>query len=381
MRSVRPRIRKHRNQIRRRTPPGASPGTVVVDPQAPAPAVRIIAYGPDAITEDAVQNLQSIRSAIGKWPVVWVNVDGLGDARVVAELGQIFNIHRLALEDVVNVHQRAKVELYRGHYFVVARMAEVREKLETEQLSLFLGKNFVLTFQESAGDCFDPVRNRIREQGGRIRHQGADYLAYALLDAIVDNYFPVLEKYGEQIEALEDDLVLHAHSRMVSQIHEAKRDLLALRRAVWPLREALSSLLREPTTFITEETRIYLRDCYDHTVQIMDLLENYREIASSLMEVHLSSVSNRLNEIMKVLTIFTTLFIPLNFIAGVYGMNFNSQTSPWNMPELDWYWGYPFAIVLMIAATALMLLYFRRKGWIWTEAASRRSDEQPPAGK
>jgi magnesium transporter len=356
--------RRHRNQFHRRTPPGTSPGTLATDPQAPHPRIRVIAYGPESAIEEDVSDVESIRHYLAKWPVVWVNVDGLGDAEVIRQLGQIFGLHRLAMEDVINVHQRAKVEQYDSYYYFVARMAELHDTLETDQLSLFLGRNYVLTFQETAGDCFDPIRLRIRKKGGRLRLSSADYLAYALLDASIDNYFPIIEKYGEQIEVLEDQVVLHPGSRIVPEIHELKRNLLGLRRAVWPLREAVNGLIREPSPLIAQETRLYLRDCYDHTVQIIDLLENYRDIAASLMEVYLSSVSNRLNEIMKFLTIFTTLFIPLNFIAGLYGMNFNTEKSPWNMPELNWFLGYPMVLGTMVAACAAMLFYFRRKGWI-----------------
>jgi magnesium transporter len=365
--------RRHRNHFHRRTPPGSSPGTIATDPQAPHPRIRVIAYSPESAIEEEVHDVDSITNHLAKWPVVWVNVDGLGDAEVIRQLGNIFDLHRLAMEDVVNVHQRAKVEQYDNCYYVVARMAEMHEGLETDQLSLFLGKNFVLTFQETAGDCFDPIRLRIRKKGGRIRLAGPDYLAYALLDASIDNYFPVIEKYGEQIEALEDQVVLHPGSQFVPEIHELKRDLLGLRRAVWPLREAVNGLIREPSPLIAQETRLYLRDCYDHTVQIIDLLENYRDIAASLMEVYLSSVNNRLNEIMKFLTIFTTLFIPLNFMAGLYGMNFNTAKSPWNMPELNWFLGYPMVLGTMTVVCVGMLLYFRRKGWLGSPDAARKS--------
>jgi magnesium transporter len=362
------RSRKYRNQIHRRTTPGASPGTLTTDPSAPRPQIHLIAYSPESVVEERIEDLDGIREYLAKWPVVWLNVDGLGDVETIRKLGLIFNLHRLALEDVVNVHQRAKVEKYDSNYFIVARMAEIHERLETEQLSMFLGKNYVLTFQEAAGDCFDPVRARIRERGGRIRASGPDYLAYALLDAFIDNYFPVLEHYGEQIESLEDRVILNPSSQAISVIHELKRDLLLLRRAIWPLREAVNALTREPIPLVAEETRVYLRDCYDHTVQIIDLLENYRDIVASLMDVYLSSVSNRLNEIMKILTIVTTIFIPLNLIAGIYGMNFR------NMPELGWHYGYFYALGLMAALFIGMLLYFRKKGWL---GSSGTTDEKP----
>jgi len=238
------------------------------------------------------------------------------------------------------------------------------EALTTEQLSIFLGRNYVLTFQEEPGDCFDAVRDRIAKGGGRIRNCGPDYLAYALIDAFIDDYFPVLERYGEKLEALESEVITRADNQLIAHIHQVKRDLLVLRRAIWPLREAINSLIRDPTPLISDETRIYFRDCHDHAVQLIDLLENYREIASSLVEVYLSSVSNRLNEIMKVLTIFTVVFIPLNFIASIYGMNFNPEKSAWNMPEVNWIYGYPFTLGLMATVALSMLIYFRKKKWI-----------------
>ena len=355
--------------IERRTPPGAAPGTIAVDPEAPRSLVRILAYGPDRVLEHEISDLSSIRALLESWPVTWVNVDGLGDAATIRALGEIFGLHRLSLEDVVNVHQRAKAELYERYYFIVARMAEFGDRFGTEQLSLFLGKNYVLTFQERPGDCFDPLRERIRKGGGQIRGCGPDYLAYALLDSFIDNYFPLLERYGERLEGLEDEVVLNPDRQLVSRIHEVKRDLLLLRRAVWPLREAMGSLVRESSTLIGQETRIYLRDCYDHAIQIIDLLENYRDIASSLMEVYLSSVSNRLNEIMKVLTIFTTLFIPLTFISSIYGMNFR------HMPELDWRYGYALAWAAMLGVAGAMFYYFRRKGWLGASHSARDRDK------
>ncbi len=368
--------RWHRNRIHRRQPPGSPPGTLVPDPQAPHPDIKVMAYGPNGLVERTLDKAEDVREFVGVWPVTWVNVDGLGDATTIARFGALFKLHVLAMEDVINVHQRAKVEQYPDYYFIVGRMVEISQRVETEQLSLFLGKNFVLTFQELPGDCFDPVRERIRKAGGRIRNAGPDYLAYALVDAFVDHYFPVLEKYGEQLESLEDEVILSPQRGVISRIHEVKRDLLTLRRAAWPLREALTTLYRESTPLITEETRLYLRDCYDHTVQIIDLLENYRDIASSLTDIYLSSVSNRMNEVMKVLTIFTAIFAPLTFIAGIYGMNFNTDKSPLNMPELNWYWGYPFALGLMILLATIMLIYFGRKGWLVSDPRPVPKDER-----
>jgi magnesium transporter len=364
MTSMKQRRRGKRNGFHRRTGPGASPGTLVADPGAKRPSMQAIAYGPDEVVEHDLTDPSDARHIVGRLPVTWINVDSLGDATIVATLGQIFGLHRLAQEDVLNAHQRPKVEKYDDNYFIVLRMADMGEGLGTEQLSLFLGPDYVLTFQERPGDCFGPVRDRIRKKSGRIRSVGPDYLAYALVDAVIDNFFPILEDFGEKLEILEDDVVLNPDEGFTVRIHQAKRDLLTLRRAVWPLREAISSLVREESHLISPDTRVYLRDCYDHSIQIIDILENYRDVAGSLMEVFLSSISNRMNEIMKILTIFTTIFIPLTFIAGIYGMNFNPERSPLNMPELNWYWGYPFALGSMGAVALGMLVYFQRKGWI-----------------
>ncbi|MBP1601159.1 MAG: corA [Acidobacteria bacterium] len=366
--------RKYVSGIERRTSPGAPPGSLVVDPQAPLPIIRVIAYGSEAVHEELVEDVSRIGSYLGRQPVTWVNVDGLGDAAVIRKLGEIFGIHRLALEDIINSHQRAKVDQYDNHLFVVGRMVEMADHVETEQLSLFLGKSYVLTFQERVGDAFDPVRERIRKAGGRVRNAGPDYLAYALIDAFIDNYFPVLEKYGERLESIEEDVLSRPEPVLVSRMHEVKRDLLTLRRAIWPLRETVNSLVREPSPFISDETRVYFRDCYDHTIQIIDLLENYRDVASGLMEVYLSSASNRLNEIMKILTMFTAFFIPLSLIAGIYGMNFNTARSPFNMPELNWYLGYPFVLGLMATVALGMVTFFRRKGWLRSRLGSREPE-------
>lgn len=328
------------------------------------PTVRLIRYGPDQLEEREVKDAESLRSLIGKWPVTWVNVDGLGDLDLIRALGEMFGLHRLALEDVVNVHQRPKVEEYEDHAFIATRMLVARDAAVSEQITMFLGEGYLLTFQERPGDVFDPIRERIRRHRGFIRESKADYLAYALLDAVIDGYFPVLEHCGERLEALEDEVVSRPGGAAVAAIHEMKRDLLTLRRAIWPQREMINTLVRDPSPYVADQTRVYLRDCYDHTIQIMDIVETYRETASDLMDVYLSSVSTRLNEIMKVLTIIATIFIPLGFIASLYGMNFDPEVSPWNMPELRWYLGYPFSLGLMLLLALGLLYFFRRRGWL-----------------
>ncbi len=351
--------------FRRRSAVGAAPGTLMSYPEAPPPVIHAIGYDANRLEEFAIDDAEELRDLRTRFTTLWVNIDGVGRAEVVEKVGDIFGLHQLALEDVMNVHQRAKVEEYPTHLYVVARMARVNvDHLDTEQVSLFLGDGFVVTFQERPGDSFEPVRERLRGGRGRIRLAGADYLAYTLVDAVIDGYYPVLEDYGDWIESLETEVVERPREEIVGVIHDARRDVLALRHAIWPMREAVGVLYREPIDRISEDTRLYLRDAYDHTVQIIDLLENYRELASALLDVYLSSLSNRMNEVMKVLTIIATIFIPLTFIAGVYGMNFSPEASPWNMPELHWYWGYPVTLGVMLAVAVGLIFYFRRKRWL-----------------
>ncbi len=364
-RSRKSRIRRvHAAIFSRRSLPGSAPGTLIVDPDAPKPVIRLVSFSPDKVIEKQVEDVQAVRSFVGIWPVTWINVAGLGDLSVITKLGEIFNLHRLALEDVLNVHQRPKVEQYKDYIYIVVRLVKDAEKYDSEQISIFFGRNFVLSFQEQSGKYFDPVIERIRAGSGRVRTAGTDHLTYALIDAVIDCQFPVLERFGEVVESLEDSIVAQPDSRLIGQIHGLRQGLLTFRRIAWPMREAMSVLYRDPIPLIDEEERFYLRDCYDHMVQIMDLIENYRDVTSGLMEVFLSSIGNRTNEIMKVLTIISAVFIPLTLISGIYGMNFNTKVSPWNMPELDWILGYPFALSLMALVALLLLLFFRKKGWL-----------------
>jgi len=357
--------RRNHPRIRRRTPPGAAPGLLTPVPGSAEPAVRVMAYGEQAFLERRVHNVDELRDLRNHWPVLWVDVEGLGDTATIAALGNLFGLHLLALEDVFNTHQRSKVDDYGDHLFVIARMVSYAERLESEQLSLFLGRGFVITLQDQpGGDSLEPVRERIRKAQGRIRTAGADYLAYALLDAVIDGYFPVLDRYGEQLESLDEQVSERDPRETMHRIHDLRGELLMLRRAIWPHREALSALGREPHALVSEDARLHLRDCLDHVVAIIDLTETYREMCSDLRDYYLATVSNRTNEIMKVLTVIATVFMPLTFLAGLYGMNFSPDHSPWNMPELRWYFGYPFALAVMAGVTAGMVLWFRRKGWL-----------------
>ncbi|MDP2871033.1 MAG: magnesium/cobalt transporter CorA [Bacillota bacterium] len=325
-------------------------------------AVTATCYGPAAQVEISVKDLAQLSGLRGQYPVVWVNVDVL-EEDTIGWVGEAFGIHRLALRAVFEASQRPKVEQFDDVLFIVARMTTCTDRLEIEQLSIFLGPGFVLTFQERPGDCFDQVRNLIRREGSRLRTTGADYLAYALLDSVIDSYFPLLELYDERLDDLEREAFVSPDAATISRIHDVKRELLVVRRAAWPHREVVNSLLLEGTPF-DRETRIYLRDCYQRAVQIIDLLENYREIAASLTEGYLSTVSNKLNEVMKLLTVFMAIFVPLSFIASLYGMNFRPEISPLNMPETVWYYGYPFALGIMATVAGGLLYYFRRRGWL-----------------
>ncbi|MFT5486599.1 MAG: magnesium transporter [Paracoccaceae bacterium] len=348
----------------RRTPPGSPPGTLVADPHAAAPTIHCYAFGPGRLDELDAIDPGRVRDVHGQYPVVWVDIVGLGDAQVIEEIGRIFGIHSLALEDVLNVHQRAKTEEYEDLTFAVIREPVGEAVFETEQLSIFVGKDFVVTFRERPGQSLDPVRTRLRREGSLLRARGADYLAYALIDAVIDSYFPIIEELGEQIEAIEDAMAIRSDETLLPTVHRLRRELIEMRRAVWPLRDMTHSLSANPSSAFGDETAFYLRDCYDHTIQLIDLIESYRDQMSILIELHLSAVNMRMNEIMKVLTIIATIFMPLGFIASVFGMNFDRGRSPWNMPELGWYLGYPFALGIMGVVALGMVFFFWSKGWI-----------------
>jgi len=339
--------------------PGLMPGSLVIDPSWPKPVLRMMAYGPDSVEEKIISDVRDIGPLIGKQKVTWINVDGLGDKQVLQQLGKLFNLHPLALEDVVSLRQRSKVDDFDAILYTAIRMLSLRDKrLTGEQISFFLGKNFVLTFQETEGDCLDPVRERIRTHAGRICSAGPDYLLYALIDAIIDAYYPVLEVYDNRLEEMEEDILGRPDESSRNRLFAIKHDLTRLRRTLWPVREMASALAHSESSLITQPTLVYLRDCQDHAVQLLELAESYRETGSSLMDFYLSSISNRMNEIMKVLTIIGSIFIPLTFLAGLYGMNFD------NMPELHLRSGYFIALAVMILLGLGMFCGFVHKGWL-----------------
>ncbi len=346
--------------------PGSMPGTLRIEDDASHPVIVLIDYKEDAATKVQLDTPEACLPYLDSESVSWIDVQGLGSETILKRLGQVFSLHPLVLEDIVNVPQRPKVEEYPGQLLIIARMVTLREQggFIAEQVSFILSRHYLLTVQEEPEyDSFEPIRDRIRTCKGTICKRGVDYLAYALLDSVIDGFFPVLEAYGEQIEDLEAEVVSNPTHQTLERIHTLKRELLTLRRAIWPQRDAINSLIRDGNDLISDEVRIYLRDCYDHAVQVLDMVETYRELASSLMDVYLSSVSNKMNEIMKLLTVISSIFIPLTFVAGIYGMNFNTEKSPFNMPELNWYWGYPLCWALMITIAAVMVYFFWSRGW------------------
>jgi magnesium transporter len=343
-----------------RVRPGTAPGTLVGAEAAGPTRITVITWSRAGASFAEVRTVEeALAKAAPPGGVTWINVDGLGDASVLSKLGQHFGLHPLALEDVLNVPQRPKVERYDKHMFIVMRTMRIADgEIAEEQVSLFLGVGWLVTVQErSDGDCFGPVRDAIRQGRGRVRELGADYAAYLLLDAVVDAYFPVIEQLAERMQHLEEAALDNPSSVVLVQMQRLRHQLLALRRAIWPMREEVTILMREESDLITPETHVFLRDVYDHTVQALEIVESLRETAVSVMEVYLSVQNQRLQEVMRVLTVIATIFIPLTFIASIYGMNFE------HMPELKWRYGYAWALGLMVATAAGLIAYFKRKGW------------------
>jgi magnesium transporter len=342
---------------------GLPPGTLVHigEKKAEALKITVMDYDEAHFEEKEIKAIDECFIFKDKPTVTWINIDGLHQVEILEKLGECYGLHPLVLEDILNTDQRPKMEDYGEYLYIVLKALEPSAKsneIETEQISLILGPNFVFSFQEREGDTFGTIRERLRTSKGRIRKMGSDYLAYSLLDSIVDNYFIILEKLGEKIEFLEEKLVTQPTPETLQIIHHLKREMIFLRKAVWPLREVINGLERGESSLIKETTRIYLRDVYDHTIQTIDTIETYRDMVSGMLDIYLSSVSNRLNSVMKVLTIIATIFMPLTFIAGIYGMNFKF------MPELEWRWGYPLIWLVMIGIGVLMLLYFKKKRWL-----------------
>jgi magnesium transporter len=342
---------------------GLSPGSLVHigDKKIDTIKITLMNYDPEHMLEKQLPAIEATYPYRDTPPVTWINVDGLHEIDVIEKIGVHFGIHPLVLEDIVNTGQRTKAEDFENYIYIVLKMLvfdDAVDHIAAEQVSLILGPHFLISFQEKEGDVFDFVRERIRKARGRIRKSGCDYLAYALMDAVVDHYFVILEKLGDKIELLEEQLLEEPTPRILEDIHHLKREMIFFRKQVWPLREVINSLIKDPSELIQETTHIFLRDVYDHTIQVIDTIESFRDLLSGLSDLYLSTVSNRMNEVMKFLTIIATIFIPLTFVAGIYGMNFEF------MPELKWPWAYPALWLLLIMISVSMLFWLKRKKWL-----------------
>ncbi len=342
---------------------GLPPGTLVHIGEKMSERTKITVFEFDELSfqEREPENLGECFLFKKEPTVTWVNVHGVHEVEILEKFGNCFGLHPLVMEDILNTDQRPKIENYGEDLFIVLKMLSYDEKkgeISAEQVSLVLRSNAVLSFTEKEKGAFTPIQERLRNGKGRLRKMGADYLAYTLLDIIVDHYFAILEKLSEKIEELEEKLVTNPTTPILQKIQNLKREMIFLRKWVWPLREVISSLERGESSWIQEGTRFYLRDVYDHTIQVMDTVETFREVLSGMMDIYLSSINNRMNAVMKVLTIIATIFMPLTFLAGVYGMNFK------HMPELEWQWGYPLLWVFMILIAVFMLISFRKKKWL-----------------
>lgn len=349
-------------------PPGTPPGTLRshagIEPAAMQIALVDYSAGGLSITENA--DVAACRAAIKQDSITWVQVQGRPTADLMHTLADAFDLHPLALEDVLNAGQRPKLEPYDGQLFLVLHLPTFdNDKVMLHQISVFVLRNYIVTFCPCTLNPFVSIIKRLEGAGTRVRQQGIDYLLYSIVDLVVDQSFPVLEHFGARIETIEESIVAGPNRNVLEHVHQVKRNMILLRRSLWPQREVVSQLLRDVDGWISESTHIYLRDCYDHTVQIMDLVESYRDMSASLLDIYMSSASMRLNDVMRVLTVIATIFMPLTFITGIYGMNFgDNAASPWAMPELRWYYGYPLVWLLIVGVVGGMLFWFRRKRWI-----------------
>ncbi|MEK6653366.1 MAG: magnesium/cobalt transporter CorA [Nitrospirota bacterium] len=343
---------------------GLPPGSLIHigDKKKEEVKITVIDYDEGNFQEKIIAEIQECFTFKDKPSVTWINVDGIHKVEIPEKLGECYGFHPLIIEDILNSDQRPKMEDFGDYIYIVLKMLNLDSRTNniiSEQISLILGPNFVISFQEGhEGDVFNPVRERLRTGKGKVRKMGADYLAYSLIDSIVDNYFIILEKLGEKIESLEERLVTNPTGNVLREIHNLKREMLFLRKSVWPLREVISTMAKGESSLIHPSTGIYLRDIYDHTIHVVDTIETFRDMVSGMLDIYLSSMSNRMNAVMKVLTIIATIFMPLTFLAGVYGMNFK------HMPELEWKFGYPMIVLVMLIVAVIMLFFFRKKKWL-----------------
>ncbi len=348
-------------------PPGTPAGTLTVEPSEIHRPLRIhlIDYVSDNVTIQNDVAIGDCKASLESPSMTWIHVEGHPTEEVLQELGGHFGLHRLALEDVLNSGQRPKVEHFDNQLFTIMSLPVMdTDVVEVQQISLFLSRGMLFSFHDGDFELFEPILRRLEDKSSRLRSKEVDFLFYCLLDLVIDQGFPVLESFGTQLEQLEEAILEASGKTTPGRIHVVKRELTLLRRMLWPHREVINQLLRDENQLIQAGTQIYLRDCYDHAVQVIDLIETYREMSTSMLDIYLSSVSNRMNEIMRLLTVIATIFIPLTFVTGIYGMNFDRSASVWNMPELGWQFGYPLLWLVMIAIVAAMLAWFRRQGWL-----------------
>ena len=353
---------------KRSTKTGLAPGSLIHigEKKSEKLKIKLIRYNIEKHEELNIISPEEIK--IDQSFTNWINIDGL-KPEILEKFGNIFDIHPLILEDILNTYQRPKMDDLEKYIFIVMKMLTYNdntEEIEEEQISIILLDNFLLMFQEEnkEGDVFEPLRERLRSDKGKIRKRGADYLVYAVLDSIIDNYFIILEKIEEKIDILEEELLKNTTQATLNKLNKIKRQMMFLRRATWPLRDIINKLERKESALITDSTTLYLHDLYDHIIHVIETIENFKDILSQMFDLYLSGMSNKLNEIMKILTIISTIFIPLTFLAGIYGMNFNTEKSPFNMPELNWYYGYPLLLLIMAVISSFMIIYFKRKKWI-----------------
>lgn len=356
---------KRSRMRKRRTPVGASPGTLIADPSAGRSELRLTLISPENCRTIDKASLADVSANREKWPLLWLDCTGLGSIDLIRDIGHLFKLHPLALEDVVNTGQRPKTDFFADNAFIVMSMIDDVKTNRYEQVSLFFGKNYVVTFQERAGDPFDPVRKRIESPlPNRLRSGAADYLAYALIDAIVDSYFPPVEAASEAVDGIEDQMLHGPEKGQMQRLHELRRNAHGLKGVLWPLRDALAALIRSDSACVHADTKIFLNDTLDHSMRLIELIETQRDTITGLMEMHLSLSQARTNDIIGYLTIVSVIFMPLTFLVGVWGMNFDPDTSPWNMPELRSYYGYPLALLFMAIVALGLAAFFKWKKWL-----------------
>jgi magnesium transporter len=351
-----------------RKKPGTAPGTIehIGERHMDEVEITVHDYDEESINDIPINKIQKVQPYLDAPSKTWVQVRGLHDTEKLKSIWNFFELHPLIQEDIVHTAQRPKVEVYDNCIFFVLRLlsySQEEQKIQAEQISIVLGNNYVLSFQETDVDHFKPIIDRLAIKGSRIRKHSTDYLTYALVDTVVDYYFNIIEHIADDIERLEDELLNDPEDHLLEQIHKIRREIIFFRKSVWPLRDAINTAIRDESQFINDSTKIYLRDVYDHMIQVIDNIENYRDMILGLHDMYMSHVSNKMNEVMKVLTIIATIFIPLTFVAGIYGMNFDPAVSPYNMPELSWYWGYPASLGIMGVLAIIMIIFFKRKGW------------------